>query len=126
MALDTTLECPPFLAFGSAKRPHIHFYRMKIAPPRPGSRALATAVAPAELDSVRLQQAQLQFAALQRQQQAFSTEIDQLLTDSTPQEAEQSTPRRVGLGVAGALLLLLLAGLLRARLIARRGVVPPA
>ncbi len=83
--------------------------------------------ASAALDSERVQRAQLQFAALQRQQQAFSTEIDQLLADSAQQEVEQSTLRRGALGIAVALLLLIAGWLLRARLIGRRSVVvPPA
>jgi hypothetical protein len=82
--------------------------------------------APVALDIERLQRAQLQFATLQRQQQAFSTEIDQLLADSAQQEIEQSTLRRGALGIAAALLLLIVGWLLRARLTGRRSAVPPA
>jgi pilus assembly protein FimV len=80
----------------------------------------------AALDSERLQRAQLQFAALQRQQQAFNTEVDQLLVVSAQQQAEHSTLLRVVLGVAVAFALLALGWLLRVRLIGRQHVVPPA
>ena len=82
--------------------------------------------ASAVLDSERVQRAQLQSAALQRQQLALSTEIDQLLADSAQQEVEQFTLWRGALGLAVALLLLVAGWQLRARLIARRSVVPPA
>ena len=80
-------------------------------------------VRPAALDSERVERARLQFADLQRQQQTFGAEIDQLLAEGAQQESEQSKFMVIAVGVAAALLLLVLGSLLRAKLSQRKRVV---
>ena len=82
----------------------------------------AAVIPPALLDADRVEQARLQFAALQRQQQSFGAEIDQLLAAGAQQESEQSKLMTIAVGIAVALLLLVMGLLLRAKLSQRKRV----
>ncbi|MGS0757389.1 hypothetical protein ACVBEH_23765 [Roseateles sp. GG27B] len=82
----------------------------------------AAVIFPAVLDADRVEQARLQFAALQRQQQSFGVEIEQLLAAGAQQESELSKLMTVVLGIAVALLLLVMGLLLRAKLSQRKRV----